>query len=185
MSTSPQPDSGETDQHLIDAINAGDRPAFDRLYHRYRDWAYRLAMRFCGDHHLALDVLQETFVYVAGKFPGFRLTSRFTTFLYPVVRHLSIAQRRKTSRMNPQAALPETVAENRDAFEPALEDLNQVLEALPKTHREVLILRFVDGLDLAEIAEAMQIPLGTVKSRLHNSLKTLRKDDRVKKYFDR
>ena len=177
---------GEDHLHrLIEAINAGDRDAFDRLYHRHRDWAYRLAMRFCGDHHLALDVLQETFVYVAGKFPGFKLTSRFTTFLYPVVRHLSIAQRQKASRLNPQAALPEAADESRSATGTSLEDLEQVLEALPKTHREVLILRFVDGLDLAEIAEAMQIPLGTVKSRLHNSLKTLREEDRVKKYFGR
>ncbi len=51
--------------------------------------------------------------------------------------------------------------------------------------REVLMLRFVDGLSLAEIGEAMDIPLGTVKSRLHNALQTLRQDERTRAYFDR
>ena len=51
--------------------------------------------------------------------------------------------------------------------------------------REVLLLRFVDGLSLAEIAEAMDIPLGTVKSRLHNALQTLRQDERTRNFFER
>jgi RNA polymerase sigma-70 factor (ECF subfamily) len=65
------------------------------------------------------------------------------------------------------------------------EDLRFVLTALPEEQREVLLLRFVDGLSLAEIAEVMDIPLGTVKSRLHNALQTLRQDERTRDFFGR
>jgi RNA polymerase sigma-70 factor (ECF subfamily) len=64
-------------------------------------------------------------------------------------------------------------------------DLRFVLTALPEEQREVLLLRFVDGLSLAEIAAAMDIPLGTVKSRVHNALQTLRRDERTQGFFDR
>jgi RNA polymerase sigma-70 factor (ECF subfamily) len=56
---------------------------------------------------------------------------------------------------------------------------------LSEEHREVLLLRFVDCLSLAEIAEAIEIPLGTVKSRLHNALELLRQDERTKEFFER
>ena len=60
-----------SDESLIEAMNNGDTRAFEVLYHRYRDWVYRLACRFTGDDEEALDVLQETFVYFLRKFPGF------------------------------------------------------------------------------------------------------------------
>ena len=59
------------------------------------------------------------------------------------------------------------------------------MKPLPEAQREVLLMRFVDGLTLAEIAEALAIPLGTVKSRLHNALRALRDDPRVREYFER
>ena len=88
-----------SDQTLVDAINRGDVRAFDALYYRYRDWVVRLASRLTGNQEDALDVLQETFSYVFRKFPGFVLTASMTTFLYPVVKNLSIAARRKRTRM--------------------------------------------------------------------------------------
>src|SRR3954466_15492925 len=88
-----------SDQSLVDAINGGDTRASDALYFRYRDWVLRLATRFTGHADDALDVLQETFAYVFRKFPGFRLTASMTTFLYPVVKNLSIASKRKRTRL--------------------------------------------------------------------------------------
>src|SRR5262245_25200548 len=98
MSQPAPNDDPRTDQQLISAINAGDGDAFESLYFRYRDWVVRLAHRMTGNPDDALDVLQETFAYVAGKFPGFHLSAAMTSFLYPVVRNLSIAARRKSSR---------------------------------------------------------------------------------------
>jgi RNA polymerase sigma-70 factor, ECF subfamily len=173
-----------SDSDLVALINEGDESAFEVLYRRHRDWVVNLAHRWTGDRDAALDVLQETFIYFARKFPGFRLTARLQTFLYPAVRNLSIAVRRKRERYESSddegnaeaAALP---------AEPCPDDsLEAVLALLDEEHREVLLLRFVDGLSLAEIAQAMEIPLGTVKSRLHNSLATLRNDQRTKKIFE-
>ena len=174
-----------SDRELIAAINGGDDAAFEILYLRYRDWVAGLAFRFTGDSDASLDVLQETFLYVLRKFPGFRLTANFKTFLYPAVRNLSIAARRKAERYQAsQDALKQL--ENTPgpmATDSASGDLDVVLAELPEEQREVLLLRFVDGLSLGEIADAMQIPLGTVKSRLHNALQALRRDQRTRDYF--
>ena len=175
-----------TDLELVAAINNGhDAAAFEVLYFRYRDWVVSQAYRFTGDSDSALDVMQETFLYVLRKFPGFKLTANFKTFLYPAVRNLSIAARRKTARCQSNEIEQEQLE---TAVAPTVsftghEDLNAVLARLSEERRDVLLLRFVDGLSLAEIAAAMDIPLGTVKSRLHNSLETLRNDPRTKEFF--
>ena len=180
-------EASATDAELVAAINRGDAAAFEILYFRHRDWVAALAYRFTGDSDAALDVLQETFLYFLKKFPGFRLTANLKTFLYPAVRNLSIAARRKAARYQ---ATPAELEQLEHAPAPPVagaeaDDLPFVLATLPEEQREVLLLRFVDGLSLAEIAEAMGIPLGTVKSRLHNALQTLRQDERTKSFFDR
>ncbi|EEF59354.1 RNA polymerase sigma factor [Pedosphaera parvula] len=175
-----------SDLELIANINEGDEAAFEVLYHRHKDWVVNLAYRWTGSRDLALDILQEAFFYFSKKFPGFRLTAKLQTFFYPVVRNLSIASRRKSERYQSneeeqqsmeQSAIPAHVTDEG-------EQLQWVLRMLPEEQREVLLLRFVDELSLAEISEAMEIPLGTVKSRLHNALETLRQDVRTKKMFE-
>lgn len=175
-----------SDQQLIAAINDGDADAFEVLYRRYRDWVANLAYRFTGDRELALDVLQETFLYFLRKFPGFILTAQLKTFLYPAVRNLSISARRKAGRFQSDEKELEQI-ETALTTEPDLgrgDTVAAALAALSNEHREVLLLRFVDGLSLAEIASVLGIPLGTVKSRLHNALGTLRRDTRTKQHFE-
>jgi RNA polymerase sigma-70 factor (ECF subfamily) len=170
----------------VAALNAGDVSAFDALYYRYRDWVVRLAARFAGHEDDALDVLQETFAYVLRKFPGFQLTASLTTFLYPVVKHLALAARRKRVRMAGEDSLQNAAPVAPAGPEPLgpRAELATVLAGLPEAHREVLLMRFVDGLALEEISVALDIPLGTVKSRIHNAVATLRKDPRVLSYFE-
>ena len=175
-----------TDQQLIAAINAGDVAAFEVLYFRYRDWVVGLAYRFAGDEDLALDVLQETFLYFLRKFPGFRLTANLKTFLYPAVRNLTIAARRKAGRYQSTEAEQNQLEQLPGADGPVASgnELAVALANLSEDHREVLLLRYVDGLTLAEIAEAADVPLGTVKSRLHNALETLRQDKGARQFFE-
>lgn len=184
IQSAPEPRS---DQELVAAVNRGDVAAFGTLYVRHRDWVVNLAFRFTGDRDLALDVLQETFLYFQKKFPGFRLTARLQTFLYPAVRNLSIAARQKAQRLQSDESALENIAAPTDPTMPGSvrSELAEALEMLSDEHREVLLLRFVDDLSLAEIAAALGIPLGTVKSRLHNALETLRRDERTKKFFSR
>jgi RNA polymerase sigma-70 factor (ECF subfamily) len=180
----PQDDT-RSDEALIAAANRGDEGAFCALYFRYRDWAGRLARRFTGNDEDALDVLQETFSYFFRKFPGFVLTASMTTFLYPVVRNLSIAARRKRGRLViNEEVLDGAAAAPMEAGDPR-QELAAVMAALPAGQRQVVLMRFVDGMSLEEIGGALAIPVGTVKSRLHNALQTLREDAGTRRYFGR
>ena len=169
------------------ALNDGDASAFDGLYYRHRDWVVRLAHRFTGNADDALDVLQETFSYFFRKFPGFVLTASTTTFLYPVVKNLSIAAKRKRKRLAQlpeDGAAPDPPAPQGVDYDAERRELAAVLAALPEAQREVLLMRFVDGMSLAEIAGALGVPEGTVKSRIHNAVAGLKKDPRTLKYFE-
>ena len=145
----------------------------------------RLAYRFTSHHDDALDVVQETFAYFAQKFPGFRLEAKLTTFLYPAVKHLSIAADKKRKRFAPneddgperEAPPPETSLESSRA------ELGVIVANLPESHREVLLLRFVDDQSLEEISQTLSIPIGTVKSRLHHAIGRLREDPTTRRYF--
>lgn len=145
------------------------------LYHRHKDWVEGLAYRFTGNHDDALDVLQETFSYLVRKFPGFVLTARMTTFLYPAVRNLSIAARRKRQRSTGGGENLDLFCGDAGAADQAdPEDFRVLLSGLSDSHREILLMRFVDDLTQPEIAAALELPLGTVKSRLHHAVNAVR-----------
>lgn len=173
-----------TDQELTTQAGQGDPAAFEALYRRYRDWVWGLAWRSTRDQHLAEDVLQETFTYLVRRLPTLTLTARLTTFLYPVVRHLSIEALRARDRLSASSdvleELPLACAEQDQAWP---EDLATVLSLLAPGQRQVLLMRFVDDMTLAEIALALEIPEGTVKSRLHNALAALHDNPRTRGYF--
>jgi len=172
------------DEALVEAANRGDAAAFEALYVRYRDWVVRLAHRFTADRDDALDVLQDTFAYLLGKLPTLRLTARMTTFLYPVVKHLSLRVLEKKRRSVPaDDLLRHRAARPPEGIESSRAELAAALAFLPEGQLEVVLMRFVDDMALREIADALDIPLGTVKSRLHNALSTLRRDPRTRRYF--
>jgi RNA polymerase sigma-70 factor (ECF subfamily) len=183
---SPDQLDSHSDPQLIAALNRGDAEAFEVLYFRHRDWVVTLAHRFTGSEDLALDVMQETFLYLLRKFPGFRLTANLKTFLYPAVKNLSIAARRKAARVQSTEAEQQVIEQTPapESLAIANHDLAAALANLSAEHREVLLLRFVDDLPLAEIAKAVGIPLGTVKSRLHNALEAFRNDARAREFFE-
>ena len=181
-----------TDEQLVAAVNQGDERAFAALYHRYRDWVVSLSVRCTGHEEDACDVLQETFKYLLGKRP-LKLTASMTTFLYPVVKNLAIAARKKRARLGRSIdggggaesegtdipAPPEPPAPGTQRAQ-----LAEVIAALPDAQREVVLMRFVDDMSLEEIGVALAIPTGTVKSRLHNALAVLRDDPRTRRYFE-
>ncbi|MBN1846091.1 MAG: RNA polymerase sigma factor [Sedimentisphaerales bacterium] len=172
------------DLNLVAAVNRGEADAFEILYLRHRDWVFRLAWRFTGCEQDAQDVLQETFIYLFRKFPGFALTAALTTFLYPVVKHLALTARQKRRRLMSQEDLPESVPADPDIDNRAARgELAEALARLPDDRREVLLMRFVDGLTLDQIAQALQLPAGTVKSRLYRALHALKDDPQARKYF--
>ena len=188
--TTPRPPERISDEELVLTCNEGTAAeatrAFEMLYRRHKDFVLRVALRFVRDHDSALDVLQETFTYLLRKFPpagdGLVLNAKLTTLLYPVAKNSAITQLRRADRAAGRGApdpdeLPAAAAADHS-------DLAGLLRDLDADRREVILLRFVDGLTLQDIADALQIPLGTVKSRLHLAIRTLRDSPEVKEFFD-
>jgi RNA polymerase sigma-70 factor (ECF subfamily) len=177
-----------SDIELVAVCNTGGpkdaAAAFETLYRRHRDYVLRVARRFARDRELALDALQETFTYLLKKFPpagpGLVLTARMQTLLYPVAKHCAISALRRADCRGNDDVLPDELP-----AEPAAEHvpLDAALANLSPERREVVTLRFVDDLSLEDIAIALEIPLGTVKSRLHLAIKQLREDPRIKDLF--
>jgi RNA polymerase sigma-70 factor (ECF subfamily) len=165
----------EDDRTLVARANAGDAAAFTALYRGHREWVFGLALRFTGNRDDALDVVQESFGTLFGKFPGFALATSIRAFLYPVVRHTAISLLRKRRKIVPLDA------DALRAEEPPLgwssgsvSELDRMIAKLPEEQRDVVRMRFGLDLKLEEIAAALGVPSGTVKSRLHNALKALR-----------
>lgn len=179
-----------SDEALVRLCNEGGaaeaEQAFEALYRRHKEYVVRVALRFVPDPDAALDVLQETFSYLLRKFPpsgeGLTLTAPLTTFLYPVAKHCALTLSRKARRF------PTDEAQNPDelASEPPGDstDVAALLHGLSAERREVILLRFVDGMSLEDIAAALDIPLGTVKSRLHLAIRQLRTSAAVRELRD-
>ncbi len=168
-------DQWRRELHLITAGNAGDRRALEALYRDHSPWVLALAGKLTGSRDDALDVHQETFVYLYSKFPGFELRVPLRSFLYPVVKHRSISLLRRHRRpidvIEYRSMYPRTVS-----AQPRGRDFERLTAGLPSGQRDVIVLRYGLGLRLGEIARVRGIPLGTVKSRLHSALKSLRSE---------
>jgi len=166
-------DDSPSDRILIERANRGDAAAFELLYRRYREWVVALAYRFTGNQDDALDIVQETFAYFFAKFPGFELTAALTTFLYPTVKHLALTKRRAQRPTVDVDDLADVLPA--PAVAASAGDFARLLAELPPAQREVVLLRFADDLSLPQIAAALSVPVGTVKSRLHHALGALKK----------
>jgi RNA polymerase sigma-70 factor (ECF subfamily) len=165
----------------------GDEKAFEQLYLRHREWVFRMACRICNSEHLAQDVTQEVFSYFLGKFPGFELRCELRTFLYPAIRNLSLSSLQKSRRFvggeSGAEILDQLVASTEEPSKN--QDFDHIVARLSTDHREILLFRFIDGMTLPEIAQLIDIPLGTVKSRLHHALSTLRTDPKLKNLLNK
>jgi len=159
-----------SEPELVAAANRGEASAMDELYRRHRDWVHALACRFTGNEEDAADATQEVFLYLFGKFPGLELTCQLRTLLFPAVRNVAVRIRQKRARAKPIAA-----ADDRAAPEAGgAGDIAGLVAGLPDDQRELVLLRFSRDLSLEEIARELGLPLGTVKSRLHRALHSLR-----------
>ncbi len=178
----PRPDA-----QLVADANRGDETAFAALYLRHRDFVFRLARRVTGNDDDALDALQETFHHLLRQFPGFALTANMRTYLYPVVRFRALTIRNKRTRARgkgePHEALAAAPSPASNPGESGMAELAAALADLPEDRREILLMRHVDGMSIAEIAAALAIPEGTAKSRLHHALAALRDDPRARRFF--
>jgi RNA polymerase sigma-70 factor, ECF subfamily len=169
--------SVQPDDHLIREVLAGRRDAYADLVRRYERHVHAAAWAILRDHQAAEDVTQETFIKAYNKLSTLRTARRFGPWLLTIVRRTATDRARTKNRLVLVAALPDMPS--LDA--PAEEDAALVLLALariPDREQQVLLLRYFDGLAVADIAALLGCPVGTVTKQLSRAVARLR--DRLK-----
>ena len=169
------------EKDLICRAARGDAEAFRQLVEAYQTPAYRLAARMCGPDS-AEDVTQEAFLAAWRALPEFRGDCRFSTWLYRLVSNAAIDCLRREKKHRDTGDVddlelpdggpsPQEQAERSDTRDA----VRRALDRLSPEHRQVLLLRFMQELDYGEIARALNVSEGTVKSRINRGRKRLRK----------
>jgi RNA polymerase sigma-70 factor, ECF subfamily len=174
------------DQRLIDACLGGDTAAFGALVRRYQDRLYNTVYRLLDNAEDAQDVVQESFLHAYQSLDGFKGDSLFFTWLYRIAVNTAISWKRKhRSVLSLNTGQPDATLEPHDSSESiqpgyALEQAErerQVQEALNRLsaeHRAVLVLKDMEGEKYEAMAEILQVPIGTIRSRLHRARLELR-----------
>lgn len=187
----------EVDQELVVRVQGGDKRAFDLLVRKYQHRVVNLIARFIRDHAEVQDVAQEAFIKAYRALPQFRGDSAFYTWLYRIAintaKNYLVAQGRKLPSVDIDAQDAEQYAgdsslkDNETPERLALKDeiestVFKAIEDLPEELRIAITLREMEGLSYEEIAEAMQCPIGTVRSRIFRAREAI--DNRLKPLLD-
>ncbi len=180
------------DAALVERCRAGDVAAFEPLVAKYRQRVWRLAYNILRDREEAWDVAQEAFIRAYQALPSFRGHAAFYTWLYRIVMNVAADRGRArgaqgrafgTERVPEEdwdRALPDRGGageETPDARAARAEERGKIMTALDRLsedHRRIIVLSDLEGFSYREIAQTLDIPMGTVMSRLHNARKRLR-----------
>ena len=176
------------DQTLVERCRNGDVAAFEPLVEKYRERVWRLAFNYLRDREEAWDVAQDAFIRAWQALPSFRGQSAFYTWLFRIVINVATDRARQRAARGRAFGTDPVPEEDWDRVlvEPGggpdaaaaraeqRERIRRALNALPEHHRAIIMLSDLEGLSYREIAEVLDIPMGTVMSRLHNARKRLR-----------
>ena len=175
-----------TEQELVRAAAGGDTEAFERLVETYENKIYTLALRMSGSPDDAGDIAQEAFLAAWRGLPAFRGEAGFATWLYRLASNAAIDYLRRQRKQRGELSLddeelgldavdagpgPQDAAEGEEVRSAVAAGLG----ALSEGHRQVLVLRELEGLSYEEIAAVLAVDLGTMKSRISRARSALRK----------
>jgi RNA polymerase sigma-70 factor, ECF subfamily len=168
------------DKDVIDGCRRGEAEALRALFESHKDKVYSIALRYCGDPAMAMDIAQDAFVKLFSGIGSFRGDSSFESWLYRIVVNSCLDQRRRIRRLMPLedellgvlrapgvSALDEVVRAEVRA------QVRSAVAALPAEHRILIVLRYTQALTYEEIAEILGCSSGTVASRLNRVHKVL------------
>ena len=177
----------EPDEALVRRAKRGDQQAFGELISRYQDRVFGQCLRWMGNPRIAEEVAQDVFLAAYRALPRFREEARFSTWIFRItVNHCKnrrlYRHRRKVDRHEPLEGVPrdddgpsrqipaETPGTETRAHRSEAEDIIQhALEQLDESQRTIILLRDIQDLSYDEIADILDLPRGTVKSRLHRA----------------
>ena len=187
----------DSDQQLVQRVQAGDKSAFDLLVRKYQHRVLKLVSRFVSDAAEAEDVAQEAFIKAYRALASFRGDSAFYTWLYRIAintaKNALVSNRRRPVDFDLDLQDPEQYDRHArlkegDTPEGVLltEEIRSVvekaMEQLPEDLRTAIVLRELEGLSYEEIAEAMDCPVGTVRSRIFRAREAI--DKKLKPLLD-
>ncbi|WP_421382715.1 RNA polymerase sigma factor SigW [Bacillus salacetis] len=174
----------------IKQVLKGDQDAFAEVIELYKDKVFQICFRMLGNRHEAEDIAQEAFIRAYVNIHTFNQKRKFSTWLYRIATNLCIDRIRKKkpdyyldaevtgtdgltmySQVAAEGQLPEEEVEE---MELQAEIQRQILK-LPDKYRSVIVLKYIEELSLQEISEILDLPLGTVKTRIHRGREALRK----------
>jgi RNA polymerase sigma-70 factor, ECF subfamily len=188
----------DTDQELVRRVQNGDRRAFDLLFSRYQHKIAGLVSRYVRTNEEIEDIVQESFIKAYRALPRFRGESAFYTWLYRIAINTSKNYLVAKSRRPPDVDIDAEESEFADGSESLHESENpenaltrdqlatvidQAIRDLPDDLRSAVTLREFDGLSYEQIAEIMDCPVGTVRSRIFRAREAI--DERIRPLVDR
>ena len=186
------------DRELVQRVQKGDKSAFDLLVRKYQLKIIKLISRYVHDPSEALDVSQEAFLKAYRALPGFRGDSAFYTWLYRIAintaKNYLVAQGRRppgsdidaheAEQYEGQSLLKEYETPERLLLKDEIEaTVFRAIEELPEDLRTAITLREIEGLSYEEIAEVMECPVGTVRSRIFRAREAI--DKRIQPLLQR
>jgi len=184
------------DAELVKVAQAGDTRGFDELVRRYQDKVYRLCFKILRHEDDAAEALQDAFLSAFRGLKNFKAESTFSTWLYRIATNASLMKYRK--RRDGHVSLEQSQSSNEDSETMQLPDwtqqpvqdlldsetrqvMSEGIQRLPEELRTVFVLRDVEGLSNAEVADVLELSVAAVKSRLHRARRSLR--DWLDRYF--
>ena len=182
----------KVDRALVEKAQKGDRDAFRQLVQRHQRRAFAIAVGVVRDDDDAREIVQEAFLRVHKSLDKFEGGSSFFTWLYRIVKNLSIDFMRKPARREAELFDDPKIADDADAFpfvssfagtdpmdrvrrKEIAARIQEALDELPPYHRSVIIMREVEGMSYQQMAEAMEVSKGTIMSRLFHARQKLQK----------
>ena len=189
LSTNKKTGTTPTDEELIARFQDGDTYAFDQLVRRYKDPLLNFIFRFIGDLNESEDIVQDTFYRVYKNKHYYKEVAKFSTWIYTIAGNLAKTELRKRKRRKIFSINKETQSEKefelpdpeRDPEEEVSSTITEkhiykAIRNLPPKFRQVIILRDVQGFSYEEISSIINVPLGTVKSRVNRARLRLQED---------
>jgi RNA polymerase sigma-70 factor (ECF subfamily) len=163
---------------LIDRYLGGDVSAFDELVRAHEDRVFGICLRMMNDRDAALDAVQETFLTVFRKADRFQAKAAFSTWLYRVTINtcydlLRKAKRRRTEPLPETTDPPDPHTDDELAAAELRPDIERALLSIPVEFRSAVVLVDLQGLSLEQASETLDVPIGTIKSRVFRGRKQL------------
>lgn len=168
----------------------GDQDAYGEIVEIYKDKVYQICYRMLGNRHEAEDIAQDAFIRAYININSFNIDLKFSTWLYRIATNLCIDRIRKKkpdyyldaevagtdgltmySQISSKSDMPEKELESLELEE----SIQREILKLPDKYRSVIVLKYIEELSLIEISEILNLPIGTVKTRIHRGREALRK----------